>query len=105
MNHLKKNYKKTLQILKACKYKMRVLSLIGTNLNLDHRSLFTWNKSLLKTSWDSEGFVLLESIIAHDIWEENELWNDLRGLMEHGGSVVRKRDVRNLSVHSANKFN
>ena len=49
----------------------------------------------------------MESIIANDIWEENELWNDLRGVLEHGGSVVKKRDVRtrcNLNEHSAKKF-
>ena len=53
----------------------------------------------------------MESSMAHDIWEENELWNDLRGLVEHGGGTVRKRDVRNsrdvriLNVHSVNNFN
>ena len=46
----------------------------------------------------------MESIIANDVWEENDLWNDLRGVLEHGGSVVKKRDVRNLNVHSANNF-
>ena len=46
----------------------------------------------------------MESIIANDIWDENELWNDLRGVLEHGGSVVKKRDVRNLNEHSAKNF-
>ena len=47
----------------------------------------------------------MESIMAHDNWEENELWNDLRGLVEHGGGTVIKRDVRNLNVHSVSNFN
>ena len=82
----------------ACKNKMRVLGLIGTNLNLEQRPLFTWNISLLAANWDFQGFFLMESIMANDIWEENELWNDLRGLVEHGGGTVRKRDVRNWNV-------
>ena len=47
----------------------------------------------------------MESIMAHDIWEENELWNDIRGLVEHGGGTVRKRDVRYLNVNSVNNSN
>lgn len=39
-----------------------------------------------------KGFLLIETLIAKDIWDDNQLWDDIRGLV--GDGMVRKRDVR-----------
>ena len=83
---------------------MRFLGLLGTNLKTE-RLKATLNLELgiryavvtLKygRSFGSEkGFLLVETILAKDIWDgdDNQLWDDIRGLMD--GGMVRKRDVR-----------
>ena len=83
---------------------MRFLGLLGTNLkterlkallNLELGIRFEAVTLKYGRSFGSEkGFLLVETILAKDIWDgdDNQLWDDIRGLMD--GGMVRKRDVR-----------
>ena len=70
--------------------------------------VISYNISIVrwKFIWDElrtqKVFLLIETLIAKDIWDDNQLWDDVRGLVDDG--MVRKRDVRiqKLSVNSAN---
>ena len=53
--------------------------------------MFSW-KFILDELRTPKVFLLIETLIAKDIWDDNQLWDDIRGLV--GDGMVRKRDVR-----------